>query len=266
MQKALQGKKLETGDAEVMRSYVEDLSSVWGPASIMEQKAFLSKRAVFVTFIPFDSSLVVPVMNDLCRLQGGVIMRAIMKQRLRQALSLRQKRHVVAAGRVSAAVLLPIYYKQGQYYILFTKRTETVKEHKSQICFPGGAYQEGDGTLVNTALRECTEEIGLMADEVEVLGELDDIVTTASGYIISPFVSLIPWPHTLKVDPWEAEEIIEVPISALLDKGCLREETKIIDGEAVTLYFYHYQGRVIWGATAKILNQFLDIFAQVVEE
>ena len=191
-------------------------------------------------------------------------MRATMKQRLRHVLSLRQQRHIVVASRVPAAVLLPIYYKQGQYYILFTKRTETVKEHKGQICFPGGVYQEGDGTLVNTALRECSEEIGLMADEVEVLGELDDIATTASGYIVSPSVGLISWPQTLKVDQREVEEIIEVPISALLNKDCLHEETKIIDGEAVTSYFYHYQGRVIWGTTARILRQFLDIFAQVV--
>ena len=192
-------------------------------------------------------------------------MRAIMKLRLRQALYLRQKRHIAAASRVPAAVLLPIYYKQRQYYILFTKRTETVKEHKGQICFPGGAYQEGDGTLVNTALRECAEEIGLMADEVEVLGELDDIATTASGYIISPFVGLIPWPHTLKVDPREAEEIIEVPISALLDKDCLHQETATVDGQVVTTYSYHYQGNIIWGATARILNQFLDILSQVMK-
>jgi len=137
-----------------------------------------------------------------------------------------------------------------------------VKEHKGQICFPGGVYQEGDGILLNTALRECAEEIGLVADDVEVLGELDDTVIGTSGYIVSPFVGFIPWPHTLKVNRREAEEIIEVPIPALLDKGCLREETKIIDGEAVTLYFYHSQGRVIWGATARILNQFLDIFAR----
>ena len=187
-----------------------------------------------------------------------------MKRKLRHALRLRQKRHVVTANRVPAAVLLPVYCSQGQYYILFTKRTGTVKEHKGQICFPGGAYQEGDGILVNTALRECAEEIGLIADEIEVVGELDDTVTVTSDYIVSPFVGFIPWPHTLKVNQQEAEEIIEVPISALLDKGCLRQETKIIDGEAVTSYFYHYQGRVIWGATARILNQFLDIFAQVV--
>ncbi len=179
---------------------------------------------------------------------------------------MRQKRHIVDASRESAAVLLPIYYTPGQYYILFTKRTEKVKEHKGQICFPGGAYEEEDGTLVNTALRECAEEIGLMTEEVEVLGELDDTATTTSNYIISPFVAVIPWPYPFKVDEYEAEEIIEVPISALLDKNSLHHETEIVDGEVTISYFYHYQGRVIWGATAKILNQFLDIFTQVVKE
>jgi len=186
-----------------------------------------------------------------------------MKQRLRQALSQRQKQHIADASRVPSAVLLPIYYKQGQYYILFTKRTGKVKEHKGEISFPGGAYQEGDRTLVDTALRESAEEIGLMADRVEVLGELDDTATQTSTYIISPFVAFIPRPYQFKVDEEEVEEIIEVPISALLDKSSLRQETEIIDGETVTSYFYHYQGRVIWGATARILNQFLDIFAQV---
>jgi len=186
-----------------------------------------------------------------------------MKQRLRQALSQRQKSHVVDASRMLSAVLLPIYYKEGEYYILFTKRTETVKNHKAQISFPGGTYQEEDGTLVNTALRECAEEIGLAPSEVEVLGELDDTATT-SGYIISPFVALIPWPYQFKVNPQETQEIIEVPISVFLDKGHLLQETDTINGEVVTSYFYYYEGRIIWGATAKILNQFLDIFAQVI--
>jgi len=187
-----------------------------------------------------------------------------MKQRLRQALSRRQKRHIFDASLTPSAVLLPIYHKKGQYYILFTKRTEKVRWHKGQISFPGGAYQEGDGTLVNTALRECAEEIGLTAEKVEVLGELDDTITRTSNYIISPFVAFIPGTYQFKVNSKEAEEIIEIPISRLLDKGCLRQETEVIDGEAVTSYFYHYQGRVIWGATARILNQFLDIFTQVI--
>ena len=180
-----------------------------------------------------------------------------------QALSRRQKSEIIDASRMPSAVLVPVYYKQGQYYILFTRRTEKVKNHKGEISFPGGAYQEGDGRLVNTALRESAEEIGLKAGEVGVLGELDDTASRSSNYIISPFVAFIPWPYQFEADEAEVEEIIEIPISALLDKDCLRQETEIVDGKAVTSYFYHYQGRVIWGATARILNQFLDIFARV---
>ncbi len=187
----------------------------------------------------------------------------VMEQRLKLILSQRQKRHIVDANRVSAAVLLPIYYREGQYYILFTKRTERVKEHKGQISFPGGAYQEGDGLLLNTALRECAEEIGLVADQVEILGELDDVVTQTSSYIVSPFVAVIPWPYDFKINKEEIEEIIEAPISALLDRSCFRQEAEIINGESVPAYSYHYQGRVIWGATAEMLNQFLDIIARI---
>ena len=192
------------------------------------------------------------------------MMRA-MEQKLREALSRRQKQHIVDAKLVPSAVLVPIYRRQGQYYILFTQRTERVKEHKGQISFPGGACQEGDRTLLDTALRESAEEIGLAPGEVKILGELDDILTETSNYIISPFVGVIPWPYQLKVDGWETEEIIEVPISALMDKNSLRQETKIIGGQQVTSYFYHYRGKVIWGATARILHQFLNIFSRAME-
>ena len=183
-----------------------------------------------------------------------------MKQRLKQALSLRQKRRIVDPSRISAAVLLPIYDKQGKYYVLFIKRTEWVEKHKGEISFPGGAREERDKTLLDTALRECTEEIGLMAEDVEILGELDDEVSVKTNYVISPFVALIPWPYQFKVDGKETEEIIEAPVSALRDKGYSRQEIR--GGETVTPYFYPYQGRVIWGATARILSKFLDIFAQ----
>jgi 8-oxo-dGTP pyrophosphatase MutT (NUDIX family) len=125
---------------------------------------------------------------------------------------------MAASGR-RAAVLVPVYCKDGQYYILFTKRTDKVTNHKSEISFPGGAYQEGDPTLLDTALRECTEEIGLEAAAVEVLGELDVTATLTTNYIITPYVGLIGWPQPLKLDGREAEEIIEIPVSALLQPG-----------------------------------------------
>ena len=185
-----------------------------------------------------------------------------MKQRLEQLLSRRQHRHIVDTSRVPSAVLVPLYHKQGQYYVLLIQRTEKVKNHKGQIAFPGGAYEERDETLLGTALRESTEEIGLSPEDVEVLGALDDEISITSNYVISPFVALTPWPYQFKVDGEETEEIIEVPIQALLGKGSLRQGTDIVDGKQVTSYFYHYQEKVIWGATARILNRFLDFFTQ----
>lgn len=189
-----------------------------------------------------------------------------MLKRLKQALSQRKKSHIADASQMPSAVLVPIYCKQGQYYLLFTKRTDTVKDHKGQISFPGGAYEKKDETLLDTALRESAEEIGLAAEAVELLGELDDFLTIGSGYVISPFVAAIPWPYRFKIDPKEVEKIIEVPISALLDNNYFNQETVTIDDQLVTTYSYEYRGNIIWGATARILNQFLGIWAQAMKD
>jgi 8-oxo-dGTP pyrophosphatase MutT (NUDIX family) len=189
-----------------------------------------------------------------------------MMERLKQALSRRVKRRISDSSRIPSAVLVPIYFKDGQYHILFIQRTDRVKVHKGQISFPGGACEPDDGTAANTALRECTEEVGVTAESVRLIGELDDFFTIGSGYIVTPFVGLIPWPYPFKVDGHETEEVIEVPISALLDKNCLRQEKDVVDGKEVLTYFYHYQGKVIWGATARILNQFLDIWVEAMTE
>jgi 8-oxo-dGTP pyrophosphatase MutT (NUDIX family) len=159
-----------------------------------------------------------------------------------------------------SAVLVPVFFKEGQYHLLFIQRTERVKDHKGQISFPGGAYEKADRFLLNTALREAREEIGLALKDVEVLGELDDTPTATSNYIISPFVGVIPYPYNFNLDKWETEELIEVPITALLQKGCFSEGITQQNGEEINTFFFKYGNRIIWGATAKILKQFLEIF------
>lgn len=195
----------------------------------------------------------------ICIGHEGSVTIAIVKQRLKQALSQRQKTHIIDDNLISSAVLVPIFYKQGQYHILFTKRTERVKDHKGQISFPGGACEKKDSTALDTALRESAEEIGLAPEVVELLGELDDMPTISSGYIISPFVGVIPWPYPFKIDPIEVKELIEVPIPALLDKDCLRPFTEVVDDQEIASYAYYYQGNIIWGATYRILRQLLEI-------
>lgn len=143
--------------------------------------------------------------------------------------------------------------------MLLTRRTQGVKHHKGQIAFPGGVYQAEDGTALNTALRECGEEIGVRREDAEILGELDDVITTTSNYIISPFVARIPWPYRFQLNGEETEELIPVPLSAFQDGANVRPEDEIIDGEKVASLTYHYRGNVIWGATARILTQLLGI-------
>lgn len=138
--------------------------------------------------------------------------------------------------------------------------------HKSQISFPGGTCEKIDRTPWDTALRECAEEIGLASGGTKLLGALDDVITMTSNYIISPFVVAIPWPYSLKIDYGEVDKVIEVPISALLDKNCWHQEVYPADGQAITAEEYHYQGEVIWGATARILRQFRDIWSQIMKK
>jgi len=182
---------------------------------------------------------------------------------LKNALQQRQIVRINDPTMKVSAVLVPVFLKNGQYHLLFIQRTERVKYHKGQISFPGGAYEKKDGTILNAALREAEEEIGLARQDVQLLGELDDALTATSNYVISPFVGLIPYPYNFKPDKWETEELLEVPIADLLDKNCFSEGMTEQNGQQVETYFYRFGSRTIWGATAKILKQFLEIYTGI---
>jgi 8-oxo-dGTP pyrophosphatase MutT (NUDIX family) len=189
------------------------------------------------------------------------------KDQLKELLKHRRKRHIKNSDRVPSAVLVPLYQGEGQYHIVFIKRTQTVKEHKGQISFPGGSRESSDKTLLDTALRESQEEIGLRPEDIEVIGELDDEITTTSNYIVTPFVATIPWPYGFTMNRDEVDEILEIPVTALMSEDCLKPDIETLDGGIVVdSYNYHYNGRLIWGATARILNKFLGILKQAVPE
>lgn len=156
---------------------------------------------------------------------------------------------------VPAGVLIPIYKKDNGYFLVFTLRTDLVEHHKGQISFPGGAYHPGDGNLLDTALRESFEEIGLLPSDVEVAGELDDLITN-SNFRVTPFVGFIPYPYTLHANKAEVAEIIHTPLAMLLDKRYCRQEKR---PGGVMDYYYNCYGYIIWGVTARILKPFLDI-------
>ena len=182
-----------------------------------------------------------------------------MKQKIKQILEQREKKYIINSGAFPSAVLMPIFKKGGEAHILFTKRTDFVEHHKGKISFPGGKKDEDDTDLLQTALRESFEEIGLHSDEIEILGELDDELTLTSNFVVSPFVGCIPYPYKFELCCEEVKELMEVPIPVLLDRANFREDV-IRDGDrTMPAYFYHYGDQIIWGATARILKNFLDL-------
>ena len=156
-------------------------------------------------------------------------------------------------------MLVPLRQRQERYYLLFIRRTLTVKTHKGQISFPGGTWETTDGSLLHTALRECDEEIGLKPADAEVLGELDDELTATSNYVVTPYVAMIPGEYEFTLNADEVAELIEVPLAALLEENRRIPPVRDVARELLQAYTYHYDSRVIWGATARILRHFLNL-------
>jgi 8-oxo-dGTP pyrophosphatase MutT (NUDIX family) len=181
---------------------------------------------------------------------------------IQQALRRHAPRELAVPSRRLAAVLAPLYCHEDEYGILFTKRSETVLHHRGQISFPGGGYEPRDASLQATALRESEEEIGLQPADVTILGQLDDLLTNNSNYLVRPFVGIIPYPYVFELDARETAYVIEVPLRFLRQHNPPEEEIRRHEGRVVQSYFFDYNGHTIWGATGKILKQFLDLLDQ----
>ncbi|MGD0916604.1 MAG: CoA pyrophosphatase [Thermodesulfobacteriota bacterium] len=181
-------------------------------------------------------------------------------EQIRKLLSSRKRRVIEHPPFSHAAVLVPLFNKGEDCHLLFTKRSEQVKYHKGEISFPGGVVDEEDSELEKTALREAFEEIGLEENDVQIIGVLDDIVTITE-FIVTPVVGLFPYPYPFKISKGEIAELIEVPLSFLLDEKCFSEREIIRGGLKEIVYAYQYERHIIWGATARILKQFLDFIS-----
>jgi len=157
----------------------------------------------------------------------------------------------------SAAVLIPIIERAGTAFILFTQRTEHLPTHAGQISFPGGKKDTGDANLVDTALREAHEEIGLEAEFIEMVGFLDDYITS-TGYRISPLVAIIREGFSITPDRGEVADVFDVPLSHLMNVRNYELHSRQWRGVKRVFYAIPYQDRFIWGATAGMLRNLYD--------
>lgn len=155
--------------------------------------------------------------------------------------------------RRAAAVLVPLFVTGDDVGVVLTQRTEHLRRHSGQVAFPGGGWEPGDATLKDTALRESFEEIGLDPNDVDVLGAMEDVPTVGSDYIVRPYVAQIPHPYEFVPDPHEVDRIILPPLELFADVTRRREEMREREGRVHHVYFFDFDGAVVWGATARML-------------
>jgi len=158
-----------------------------------------------------------------------------------------------------AAVLLPLFEQDGEVSLAFIRRAATLRSHSGEIAFPGGSVDPTDTSPVMTALREAQEEIGLDPARVEVLGVLSPVFTVVSNFLITPVVAFLP--HglgTLHLQTSEVQEMLFAPLQALNNPAILHTERWMRDNRTRLVYFYDYGPYRIWGATGRMLNQFLQ--------
>jgi len=171
----------------------------------------------------------------------------------------RVKQRLPVDGMVTAAVLVPLFADNGRCYVLLTKRSEEVEHHKGEISFPGGKFDESDKDYLSCALRETSEEVGINPSHVRTLGELDDFYTVATGYLVVPFVGIIPYPYNFKPSSREIADLLKVPLEVFFDSSIRSEYILDYEGQAIEVVSYLWEGHNIWGATARIMKHFTEV-------
>jgi 8-oxo-dGTP pyrophosphatase MutT (NUDIX family) len=148
----------------------------------------------------------------------------------------------------------------GEPTLLFTRRTQDVRTHKGEVSFPGGARHPEDRTLLHTALRETEEEVGIPEDRLEVLGRLRYMRAAVSGFVVVPFVARLAERPTIRPNPAEVDEVLELELGRLA--AAERLEERSWGRGSYHTYTYRLDGQVVWGLTGRILHHLLETLRQ----
>ena len=185
-------------------------------------------------------------------------------RRLQQLLHNRVRRDIDAPPPLlRAGVLIPLLWRGHGLEMLLTRRTDTVLTHKGQISFPGGQREDADTETVETALRESYEEIGLEPSRVTVLGQLDDVFTAVSSFVITPVVGLVDGDiDELRPAPDEVRSLLIVSVDRLLNPQVHTTETRSVGDQRYRIHYYTVGDDIIWGATGRIVYQFLQAWEE----
>ncbi len=162
-----------------------------------------------------------------------------------------------------ACVLNLLHWEQGAWHTLLIQRSQNPRDrHSGQVSFPGGRYEPNDGELVNVALREAWEEVGVEPMQVEILGRLTELYVPVSNFVVHPFIGLLKGTATFLPQPGEVEQILTPPVDVFTRAENLKR-TDLNLSEGITLKnvpYFDLDGRMVWGATAMIMSEFLELW------
>ena len=178
-------------------------------------------------------------------------------ERIAALLKSRRPELIAGSGHKPAGVLIPIQERRDGDYLVLTQRGEHLPTHRGQIAFPGGRVADGDAGVIETALRESQEEIGIDPAEVKILGRLDEF-TAGYGMIVTPVIGVIPAYYQFRLDPRETTAVASVPIRSLMERSAFVLDDRLSPGGHPSYHFY-VNGWDVWGVTARILVQFLEL-------
>jgi 8-oxo-dGTP pyrophosphatase MutT (NUDIX family) len=154
-----------------------------------------------------------------------------------------------------AAVLVPLFVQAGELWVVLTRRSDELPQHRGQIAFPGGGVELGEDPW-QAALRETEEELGLAAKALLRLGQLDE-ADSSTGFRIVPCVAAVPWPAQFKPSEAEIAEVFSLPLQALAQPQLVEEREVLVNGKRSSLRVYHVGRHQIWGLTARVLQNLL---------
>ena len=177
------------------------------------------------------------------------------REELRKRLMGREIIKIEKFDFIPSAVMILIMNKGNKAHVFLTKRTSNVRTHKGDVSFPGGAIDKEDKDAEAAALRETCEEAGISQDRIEMLGQFDDFFSI-TGFHVSTFVGIIDYPYKYEINRDEIETCLEAPLSMFYNREYDRIENYEFQGKDIEVYYYSYDGFVIWGLTARILTDF----------
>lgn len=208
-------------------------------------------------FQRFITQLKITINNDLPGEESHQKMRVIYDKSIELPFS--------KINSIPAAVLILLYLADNEIYFFLTKRTDELKHHKGQISLPGGT-QEGNEKLIDTALRETQEEIGINKTSISIIGTITPLFVPVTGFMIYPFIGYSHNKLEPKPDPVEVATIFSVNISDLLNKENRTTEQRNIRGYDVQVPYFKLNDYQVWGATSMILSEFRDLIKFINEK